>query len=153
MNNTTEYEALVQGLRKVVDLKVRNLKVFGDSEIIVRKIRNIIHCLSPHLKGDQTEVWDLITNLNAFNINSIPRLQNVAADFFVVSAARLVPINNKFSIKLIFRTSIPDNVTNLRVFDDDQQIIDFLTNNETFKDSVIDDEEHQANLQSGNFNA
>ena len=46
---------------------------------------------------------------------------------------------------------ILDNVTNLRVFDDDQQIIDFLTNNETFKDSVIDYEEHQANLQSGNF--
>ena len=37
------------------------------------------------------------------------------------------------------------------VFDDDQQIIDFLTIDETFKDSVIDDEEHQANLQSGNF--
>ena len=39
----------------------------------------------------------------------------------------------------------------LRVFDDDQQIIDFLTNDETFKDSMIDDEEHQPNIQSGNF--
>ena len=43
------------------------------------------------------------------------------------------------------------NVTNLRVFDDDQQIIDFLTNDENFKDSVIENEEHQDNLQSGNF--
>ena len=43
------------------------------------------------------------------------------------------------------------NVTNLRVFDDDQQIIDFLTNDENFKDSVIDNEQHQDNLQSGNF--
>ena len=46
---------------------------------------------------------------------------------------------------------MPDNVTNLRVFDDDQQILEFLTNDENFKDLVIDDEEHQANLQSGNF--
>ena len=36
-NNTAEYEALVQGLRKVIELKVSNLKVFGDSEIIVKQ--------------------------------------------------------------------------------------------------------------------
>ena len=37
-NSTTEYEALVQGLRKAIELKVENLKVYGDSEIIVKKI-------------------------------------------------------------------------------------------------------------------
>ena len=37
----------------------------------------------------------------------------------------------------------------MRVFDDDEHIIDFLTNDEAFKDSVIDDEEHQENLQKG----
>ena len=35
-NNTVEYEALVQGLRKSIELNVKNLKVFGDSEIVVR---------------------------------------------------------------------------------------------------------------------
>ena len=35
-NNTTEYEALVQGLRKSIEFKVENLKVYGDSEIIVK---------------------------------------------------------------------------------------------------------------------
>ena len=60
-------------------------------------------------------------------------------------------MNNKCSIELIFRSFVPDNVTNLRVFDDDQQILEFLTNEETFKDAVIDEEEHQANLQNGNF--
>ena len=55
-------------------------------------------------------------------------------------------MNNKCSIELIFRSSVPDNVTNLRVFDDDQHILEFLTNEETFKDAVIDDEEHQVNL-------
>ena len=37
-NNTTEYEALVQGLRKAIELKVKNLKVYGDTEIIVKQI-------------------------------------------------------------------------------------------------------------------
>ena len=35
-NNTTEYEALIQGLNKDIDFKVRNLKVYCDSEIIFK---------------------------------------------------------------------------------------------------------------------
>ena len=39
----------------------------------------------------------------------------------------------------------------MRVFDDDQQILECLTNNDTFKGAIIDDEEHQAELQYKNF--
>ena len=42
-------------------------------------------------------------------------------------------------------------ITNLRVFDDDQQIIECLTNDEVFKGAIIDDEEHQAELKYDNF--
>ena len=42
-------------------------------------------------------------------------------------------------------------ITNLRVFDDDQQILECLMNNETFKGAIIDDEEHQAKLKFDNF--
>jgi hypothetical protein len=59
-NNTVEYEALLQGLKKAVDMNVQNLMVFGDSEIVVRQVRNSIHCLSPHLKSYQAEVWNLM---------------------------------------------------------------------------------------------
>ena len=92
----------------------------------------------------------MIEHFNAFNINSIPRLQNVAADFLATSASRLVPTNNKCSIELIFKPSI-DNITNLMVFDDDEHIIDFLTNYEAFKESVIDEEEHHADLRNGDI--
>jgi len=34
INNTVEYEALLHGLRKAIDLKVKHIKVFGDSEIV-----------------------------------------------------------------------------------------------------------------------
>ena len=34
-NNTAEYEALVQGLKKSINLSVKELKVFKDSKIIV----------------------------------------------------------------------------------------------------------------------
>ena len=41
-NNTVEYEELVQGLKKAIDLNVKELKVSRDSEIIVRQVRNNI---------------------------------------------------------------------------------------------------------------
>jgi len=55
-NNTIEYEALIQGLYKAIDLKVQYLKVFGDSKIIIKQVRNTIHCLSTHLKHYQSLV-------------------------------------------------------------------------------------------------
>ena len=100
-NNTTEYEALVQGLKNAIELNVKKLKVFGDSDIVVKKIRDTIHCLSPHLKGYQAKVWNLIAHFNAFNINAIPRLQNIASNLLANPASRLVPNNHKCSIELI----------------------------------------------------
>ena len=96
------------------------MKVFGDSKIIVKQIWNQIHCISPHLKAYQSEVWNLLKNFEAFNIVSISRLKNAAADLLATSAARLVPSNNQCSVELLFRPSVLDMITNLRVFDDDQ---------------------------------
>ena len=42
-------------------------------------------------------------------------------------------------------------IKNLRVFDDDQQTLECLTNDDTFKRAIIDDEEHQAELKFDNF--
>ena len=97
-NNTVEYEALVQGPRKAIELNLKNLKKFGDSEIVDRHVRATIHCLSPHLKGYQSEVWNLISHFNDFNINSIPRLQNATVCLLSIFVSRLVPTNNKCTI-------------------------------------------------------
>jgi ribonuclease HI len=123
-NNIVEYDALIQGLRKALYMHIQNLIVFGDSEIVVRQVRNYIHCLTPHLKCYQSEVWSLIKKNSSFNINSIPRSSNVEADLLANVASKLLPADglslSAFSVELLFRPSIPDNITNLRVFEDDQ---------------------------------
>jgi ribonuclease HI len=55
-NNIVEYEALLQGLKKAIDLKSKKIKVFSASEIIIKQVRNNIHYLSSHLKHYQHEV-------------------------------------------------------------------------------------------------
>jgi ribonuclease HI len=150
-NNVAEYEALLQGLRKALDMRIQNLIVFGDSEIVVRQVRNSIHCLTPHLKCYQSEVWSLINQFSAFNINSIPRSSNVEADLLANVASKLLPADglspSTFSVELLFRPSIPNNITSWRVFEDDQQIINFLHMEETFQGAVIDEQTHYDNLR------
>ena len=76
---------------------------------------------------------------------------DVDVDLLANVASRLIPSENfepnAFSIELIYMPSVPNNVTNWRVFNDDEQIINFLTMEETFKDSVIDEEKHDAEIR------
>ena len=80
MNNVAEYEALVLELRKALDLKVKCIEVFRDSQIVARQVRNSINCTSNHLKNYQQEVWDLMNKFESFNIKSIPHTLNHEAD-------------------------------------------------------------------------
>jgi hypothetical protein len=43
--------------------------------------------------------------------------------------------HDKFYVELIYRSLIPDNITNWRVFKDDEQIINFLHLEDTFSGS------------------
>ena len=76
---------------------------------------------------------------------------NIDANLLANVASRLIPSKNfepnAFSVELIYRPSVPDNVTNWRVFSDDEKIINFLTMEDTFKDSAIDEEKHDAEIK------
>jgi ribonuclease HI len=45
-----EYEALVQGLQKALDLGICHLLVSGDSELVVNQIRDKYEVHNPRLK-------------------------------------------------------------------------------------------------------
>lgn len=138
MNNTIEYEALVQGLYKAIDHNIKHLEVFGDSELVIKQVRNTIHCLYGHLEHYQSLFQDLTSDFATFNISPIPRLQNMSGDLLANVASKIIPPKDyspyHFSIELIFRPSIPDNVTNWRVFNNDPDIIKFLTSEGSYDD-------------------
>ena len=76
---------------------------------------------------------------------------NFEVEMLANATSNLCPSNDfshdKFFVELIYRPSIPNNITNWRVFEDDEQIINFLNFEDTFKGSVIDDEQHESLLQ------
>ena len=57
-------------------------------------------------------------------------------------------IRDRFTIGIFYKPSIPDNITNSHVFNDDQQILHFIANIDVFKDAAIDDDEHERSLQA-----
>ena len=88
---------------------------------------------------------------DAFNIIYVPRSQNQEADLLANVTSKLIPSKKLtpdfFSVELIFRPSIPDNIFNWCVFDNDVQVLNFLMNEDTFKDSAIDEVTHDENLR------
>jgi ribonuclease HI len=106
-NNTTQHKDLVQSLKKAIHLKVKYLKVFGDSEIIVPYVRNTIHCMSLHLKAYQQEVWNFPYSFDAFTITSLPRDQNIDENILANATSRLMPLDDGFSFEIMFMPSIP----------------------------------------------
>ena len=65
-----------------------------------------------------------------FNIRSIPCSLNYDAGMMDNATSNLCPNNDfshyKFYVELIYRLLILDNITNWRIFEDDEQIINFL---------------------------
>ena len=79
-NNTIKYKAFTQGVKKVIDLGAYIIQFFGDSEIIVKQVRDHIHFLAPRLLKYKTLVMDMTNSFQDFNINSIPKLENYDAN-------------------------------------------------------------------------
>ena len=67
----------------------------------------------------------------------------MVADALAVSASALQPVERMklkiFSVELVVVPSIPDNITNFQVFQDDQHILEFIMCIHHFEGQEIDD--------------
>ena len=96
-----EYESLIQGVRKATNMNVRCIEVFGDSQVVIKHVINSIDCNSHHLKKYQKEVWNLMDKFEAFNIKSIPHIENSNTGMLENATSNNDPTHNIFSIELI----------------------------------------------------
>ena len=87
----------------------------------------------------------------AFNISFVPRIQNASADLLANVASKLIPSQefspHRFSIEFIFRPSVPENITILRVFNKDSDIINFLTSEGSYDNKILDENENDTHIK------
>jgi len=79
-NNRAEYMALIMGLEAALKLGGRRIKIFADSELMVRQISGRYKVKSPVLKPLYERAMLLRASFSAFTIKHIPRALNSEAD-------------------------------------------------------------------------
>jgi hypothetical protein len=125
-------------------LKIEHLIVYGDAEIIVKQIKKKYQANHLRLRLYKNCSWDLIENFfSSFNIHHIPRMDNQQANSLAKAAATFVPptiLKPKYHIEMRHRTSIQNNVQHWQVFEDEEQIKQFLEMVDEFSETHIDQE-------------
>ena len=129
-NNMVEYEALLLGLKKARKMGLKCLRVEGYFELIVKQVRKECEAIHPCMKRYKNVVWDEIELFDAFNITHIGREINKDADSLARTTTLFQPyITNPYIQHLVevsFHPHVPDNIIAMQVFEDDEQILNFM---------------------------
>jgi len=87
-NNVAEYLALLEALQHAVSVKARSLRVYSDSEIVVKQMMGEYACRSPRLYSLNWTCRKL-ARLVQFSIEHIAREHNHEANELANDAVRL----------------------------------------------------------------
>jgi ribonuclease HI len=110
-NNVVEYEALVNGLRIVVELGVRRLDARGDSQLVNDQVMKNSHCRDQKMEAYCDEVQRLEDKFYGLELNHVARRYNETADELAkIASGRTTVPPNVFS-RDIYQPSIKINDT------------------------------------------
>ncbi|OVE78745.1 hypothetical protein BVY00_02105 [bacterium G20] len=79
-NNQAEYQALLKALQRSADLGIRRLKVFMDSELIIKQLNGIYKIKNKDLELLYRQVKELLADFDEISFNHVPRAMNKEAD-------------------------------------------------------------------------
>ncbi len=79
-NNTAEYRALILGLMEVLRLGGSKVRIFSDSELIVKQVNGVYNVRNQGLKVLYNNVKELLENFVRYDIRYISREKNRHAD-------------------------------------------------------------------------
>jgi len=90
-NNVAEYVALLEALQYAHGQKARTLRVYSDSEVVVRQMTGEYTCRSARLYSLHWTCRKLARSLT-FSISHVPRESNAEANGLAQSALRRRPV-------------------------------------------------------------
>lgn len=82
-NNQAEYEAVIFALQKAKQLKIKEIELRVDSELIGRQLLGQYKIKDPDLRPLFIKAWNLRLDYDKVDIKIIPREQNKQADKLV----------------------------------------------------------------------
>jgi ribonuclease HI len=79
-NNVAEYSGLIEGLRRAIELKLRRVEVFGDSELVVKQMNGQYKVRNAGLKPLFEQAQTLAREFEKVSFAHVRREQNAHAD-------------------------------------------------------------------------
>ncbi len=79
-NNVAEYSALIEALKKAIEMGATEAQVFLDSELVVRQINGQYRVKHENIKPLYEKAISLLSSFKKFSVRHIPREQNKRAD-------------------------------------------------------------------------
>ena len=112
-NNVAEYEACIMGLQATMDKKVKKLKVYGDSALVIYLLRGDWITRDSKLILYYHFVTEMIKYFKEIDFSHLPREENQMADMLATLAA-MFKVNSSDEVQLI-RMSIKKNQYTVRI--------------------------------------
>ena len=79
-NNEAEYQALIKGLEAAGELDLRRLRIFSDSELVVKQLRGEYQVRNPRLQALYSETMSRLKQFEEYAIFHVGRELNQQAD-------------------------------------------------------------------------
>jgi ribonuclease HI len=85
-NNVAEYRALLLGIERARELGATEVRLIGDSELIVRQVQGAYRVKQAHLRPLHQQVLEALKAFDGWRIEHVRRERNAAADMLVNEA-------------------------------------------------------------------
>jgi hypothetical protein len=92
LNNTAEYEALINGLRIAVELRIKRLEIRGNSELVVDQVMKDKNFVDLKMVAYCQAVRDLEDKFHGLELHHVLRDCNKVADVLTKTASSCSPV-------------------------------------------------------------
>jgi ribonuclease HI len=79
-SNEAEYIGLLSGILKALELGLKHVQIFGDSQLIINQVLGKFKCKKPRLIQYRDEIQALLKKFYTYELAQVPRNQNKQAD-------------------------------------------------------------------------
>lgn len=95
-NNEAEYQGLLEGLKKALELGGEKIRIRMDSELVVRQILGVYKVKNARLAVFYQQVMEALRRFGEYEIAHVRREFNREADALASKAARSPQLNKKY---------------------------------------------------------
>jgi len=76
-NNEAEYEALIAGLKILRKLNAKRISVYGDSELVIKQVRDEYQAKHPRIRAYHNAILDILKLFSEYTLTCVPRIKIV----------------------------------------------------------------------------